>query len=225
MLFNYPPQTEFNKIVSKEKIYQFAKPSKAVKECFVEQIERIRWQYKLSPDTINLPAKGEVKEIQVFSIKLKTPELHESVLRSIDTSINFPTIFQLSYKDQMKTCIAYKRQSESDRQQWITDSYLHSDWQTTEYDEKDKIKIKPQNLPVALNLESLYELMLQQFIPIKSREDETLKQQFERLNKVQNLQRESVKLQSRMKKEHQFNRKVELNSALRKIQTEIEELS
>lgn len=214
MQFNFPPQSEFNKIVSKEKIYHYAKPSKAIKERFVEQVERIKWHYKLSPDTINLPSRAYVKEIQVFTITLKTQELHESVLRTIDKGINFPTIFQLRFKDQIKTCIAYKRPSDNDKQQWVTDHYLQSDWQTQDSEMLD--------LPVSLNLESLYEQMLRQFIPIVSRPDETIKQHIERLNKIRSLESESAKLQSRLTKEKQFNRKVELNKQMRSIKTEIE---
>lgn len=217
MQFNFPAKSEFNKIVSKEKIYQFVKPSTAIKERFIEQVERIKWQYKLSPETINLPARAYVKEIQIITIKLKTQELHQSVLRTIDKGINFPTIFQLIYKDQIKTGIAYKRPSDSDKQQWVTDNYLESDWQTHNSERQD--------LPVSLNLESLYEQILRQFIPIESRPDETIKQHIARLNKIHSLESESAKLQSRLNKEKQFNRKVELNAELRTLQAEIEQLN
>ena len=108
-LFKYPDQCKFNRIVAKEKIYQYAKPTPAIKARFKEQVERIKWQYKLSPETINLPAKHGIKEIQVFHLSLKNKELHESVLRTIDKGINFPIIFQLTYKNQIKTIMAYKR--------------------------------------------------------------------------------------------------------------------
>jgi hypothetical protein len=61
---------------------------------FVEQVEQIVWQYKLAPETINLPAKPGVPEIQVFAIQLKTPELHRDVLRCIDGAVQFPIIFR-----------------------------------------------------------------------------------------------------------------------------------
>jgi Domain of unknown function (DUF4391) len=47
-----------------------------VKKLFVQQVEQIVWQFKLAPETINLPARPAVPEIQVFAIQLKTPELN-----------------------------------------------------------------------------------------------------------------------------------------------------
>ena len=217
-LFEYPKQSEFNRIVAKEKIYQYAKPNTAIKNRFKEQVERIKWQYKLSPETTNLPAREGIKEIQVFSITLRdtlvAPQLHESILRTIDKAINFPIIFQLNYKDQIKTSIAYKRPSEHDKQHWVTDSYFESSWQA-----KGNERIK---LPVAVNLARLYEQILRSHLSVEAREDETLKDQIERVNKIRAKETELGKLQSRMNREKQFNRKVELNRIFNELQTEIE---
>ena len=213
-LFKYPPQSEFNRIVAKEKIYQYAKPTPAIKARFKEQVERIKWQYKLSPETINLPAKHGIKEIQVFHLSLKSKELHENVLRTIDKGINFPIIFQLTYKNQIKTTMAYKRPSDNDKHRWVVDSYFESEWMA--------IECERITLPVAVNLASLYEQILRQFLPIPAREKETLKDHIERVNLVRTKELELGKLQSRINKEKQFNRKVELNKQMRSIKAEIE---
>jgi len=215
-LFEYPSQSEFNRIVAKEKIYQYSKPSTAIKARFKEQVERIKWQYKLSPETINLPAKYGIKEIQVFHLSLKTKDLHESVLRTIDKSINFPIIFQLQYKDQIKTSIAYKRPSDSDKQHWVTDAYFESAWLPMD-SQRDA-------LPVAVNLARLYEQILRSHLSVEARQDETLKGQIERINKIRTTEIELSKLQSKMNKEKQFNRKVEWNTQARSIKAELEKL-
>ena len=86
-MFAYPKQAELNRVVPKTKIYAHAKPSKRVKAFFVAQVAEIRWKYKLSPDTINLPARNGVNEIQIFEIVLKTPDLDAAVLQTIDKAI------------------------------------------------------------------------------------------------------------------------------------------
>ena len=53
-LFEYPKQAFFGKFVPKNKIYANAKISNALKKKF-SAIEKINWQFKLSPETINLP--------------------------------------------------------------------------------------------------------------------------------------------------------------------------
>jgi len=215
-LFSYPKQSEFNRIIAKEKIYQYAKPNTAIKNRFKEQVERIKWQYKLSPETTNLPAREGIKEIQVFHLSLKTKELHESVLRTIDKSINFPIIFQLQYKDQIKTSIAYKRPSDSDKQRWVTDVYFESAWLPMD-SQRDA-------LPVAVNLARLYEKILRSHLSVEARQDETLKDQIERINKISTTEIELKKLQNKMNKEKQFNRKVEFNTQARSIKAELEKL-
>ena len=215
-LFEYPKQSEFNRIIAKEKIYQHAKPNTAIRNRFKEQVERIKWQYKLSPETTNLPAREGIKEIQVFHLSLKTKELHESVLRTIDKSINFPIIFQLQYKDQIKTSIAYKRPSDSDKQRWVTDVYFESAWLPMD-SQRDA-------LPVAVNLARLYEKILRSHLSVEARQDETLKDQIERINKISTTEIELKKLQNKMNKEKQFNRKVEFNTQARSIKAELEKL-
>ena len=215
-LFEYPKQSEFNRIIAKEKIYQYAKPNTAIKNRFKEQVERIKWQYKLSPETTNLPAREGIKEIQVFHLSLKTKELHESVLRTIDKTINFPIIFQLNYKDQIKTSIAYKRPSDSDKQRWVTDVYFESAWLPMD-SQRDA-------LPVAVNLARLYEKILRSHLSVEARQDETLKDQIERINKIRTTEIELKKLQNKMNKEKQFNRKVEFNTQARSIKAELEKL-
>src|SRR3546814_3288130 len=51
------------------------------------QVEQIVWAFKLAPETLHLPERPGVPEVQVFSIQLKVPELHRDVLRSIDGAI------------------------------------------------------------------------------------------------------------------------------------------
>ena len=94
-LIAYPKQAAFGRVLPKNKIYEHSGANNRLKNLFVEQVEQIVWQYKLAPETVNLPARPGVPEIQVFSIQLKTPELHEDVLSCIDGAVQFPILFEL----------------------------------------------------------------------------------------------------------------------------------
>src|SRR5690554_413003 len=93
--FDSPKAAHFGRVLPKNKIYEHARASARLKQLFVDQVDQITWRYKLAPETINLEGSVSVPEIQVFSIMLRVPELHEDVLRAIDTSIRFPIIFEL----------------------------------------------------------------------------------------------------------------------------------
>ena len=88
---SYPKQATFGRNLPKNKIYENSGANTRLKDLFVGQVEQIVWQYKLAPETINLPARPGVPEIQVFAIQLKTPDLNLDVLRCIDGAVQFPS--------------------------------------------------------------------------------------------------------------------------------------
>lgn len=64
-MFVYPPQAALNRTLPKSKIYGHAKPGLGIRERFVAQVSDIVWKYKLAPETLNLPGRAAVAEIQV----------------------------------------------------------------------------------------------------------------------------------------------------------------
>jgi len=216
-LFHYPKQAAFERVLPKNKIYEHAKPSSALREQFIRQIDKIVWQYKLSPETVNLPARPAVPEIQIFSIALKMPELSEDVLRCIDQAIPLPIFYQLTFEDRIKVKAAYKRPSDADASKWVIDGYFETDWQLSDTERVE--------LPVALDLAGLYEQMLRRIMPLPPRAGETLKAQVERLGQIHSKQNECRKMEARLHKEQQFNRKVELNAQLRNLKKQLETLT
>ncbi len=215
-LFAYPKQAEFNHVLPKSKIYEHAQPSRTVRDYFVSQISKIVWRYKLAPETINIPAHPGAPEIQVFDITLKTPELNEEVLRCIDRAIMFPIFYNLSFDGHIKTMVAYKRPSDSDASKWVIGSYFESAWLP--------FGSERVALPIALDLAGLYEQLLRQLMPYPSRPEESLQSHVERLEQARRKQNELCKLEVRLHKEVQFNRKVELNAQLRVLKNELEAL-
>ncbi|MCB0331079.1 MAG: DUF4391 domain-containing protein [Bdellovibrionales bacterium] len=215
-LFDYPKKTAFNRVLPKSKIYAYSKPSRSIRQRFVDEVDQIVWKYKLSPETLNLRATKSVPEIQVFGISLRTEEVSESVLRTIDKAISFPIFYELTFEDHLKVVAAYKRPSDADSAKWVVDTYFSSDWGNT--------KVVRDSLPVALSLGSLYEQMLRRLIDIEAKPGESLKKQVERIAAIRGKEAECKKLEQRLGREKQFNRKVELNRELRTCKEEINAL-
>lgn len=215
-LFNFPPQAKVGRVLPKSKIYQHGRVSTPLRERFVRQVEQITWQYKLAPETINLPARGGVAEIEVFDIELKTDALDEDVLRAIDRAIPLPIVFQLQHGQRTRMVAAHKRPSAAETGKWVIDGYFAGAWQPAES--------KRRALPIALDLYSLYEQLLRSLLPQAARPGESLPEQVERLTRLRSMQNEFRKLEARLHKEIQFNRKVALNAELRKIGANMENL-
>lgn len=223
-LFSYPRQAAFGRVLPKSKIYEHSRANGRLKALFVAQVERITWSYKLAPETLNISASKQVPEIQVFSIALKAPTLHEDVLRCIDSAVQYPVLFELTYEGKVQLKACYKRPAAGKGQggnpassKWQGSDYFASPWL------KDDTPRKP--MPIALNMTALYEQLLRQLIPLAAREKESLADLVERAGQVRAKQKEIEQVQARLGRERQFNRKVEINAQLRQLKTEFDELS
>lgn len=216
-LFAYPKQAAFGRNLPKSKIYEHTQLTKTMRNKFVSQIEKIVWQYKLAPETINLPSKKSAPEIEVFTITLKTRDVRIEILQAIDNAIPFPIIYELIFDGRIKVAAAFKRPSEADSLKWVTDIYFESDWQ--------KIDAKRKPLPVALDVAGLYEQILRELMPVHPRANESITEQVQRVGMIRGKRTEAAKLEARLKKEKQFNRKVEINAQLRSLRKAIDVLS
>ena len=220
MLFDYPTKARFGRKIPKSKLYENASANTKLKDKFVNQIEKIVWQYKLAPNTLNLDATNKVPEIQVFDIFLKTKEVDQVLLEVIDKAIPLPIIFQIHKGNKVKIKAAYKRPSESANNKWVIESYFESEW-------LDKYSTK-QPMPQALDLGKLYEQILKSLMPVEvtnSKTTQTIDEQVGIINQINSLQKELDKLNSKYKKEKQHNRQFEINKQIKLKQKELNHLT
>jgi len=215
-MFTYPRQAEFNRVLPKSKIYAHAKPGRVVKDLFVSQIGEIIWKYKLSPETLNLPARHGISEIQVFEIALKSEDLDERVLTTIHRAIPFPILFQLTHGDRVRFAASFKRPSDADAAKWVVEASFLTEWQPATQE-------RPP-LPIALDMASLYEHLIRRHFPLPPRADEGIRDHVARFAAIQAKEKECQQMEARLNKEKQFNRKVELNASLRSLRQDLEAL-
>lgn len=217
LLFEYPAKAAFGRTVPKNKIYEHGSPTTALKEYFVRQVEQIVWQYKLAPETINMKATIAVPEIQVFTIVLKDGELKPEVLRCIDQAIPFPILFELHFEDRIKPIAAYKRPSEADASKWVLSEYFSVDWLPS--------NTPKQPLPVVFDLDALYRHLLLPLLPRPARPGEDMQSMIERMENISLIERELERCEQRLRKEKQFNRKVEIHAELRELNNKFAQLA
>jgi hypothetical protein len=222
-LFDYPQKAAFGRVLPKSKVYAFGKATRRLRNLFAAEIDQIVWRFKLAPETINLPAGAGVTEIQIFGVELKSgvDEPSEDILHCIDNAIAFPIFFEVTAHggagDRLKVITAYKRPSEADSSKCVVGDYFSSEWLSAD--------VTRSPLPVALNLASLYEQMLRQLMPIEAMPGESLQALADRHRSMTTKQRELAKLEIQLKREKQFNRKVEINAHVRAVKAEVAALT
>lgn len=131
-MIKFPEYAKVGRIVAKENFYSDI--DIATKNLFQNEISRITWEYKLAPNTINLPAK-KWPEMEVFRITLKNGEVPEKVLKAIDSAIPYPILFLIEKGTVEKAVISYKEQSQKDENFAKVDTYFFTGWNDPKLDE------------------------------------------------------------------------------------------
>lgn len=211
-----PKSTDFNKRIPKEKFYENLNVTPTVKKFFVEQIKVIYWRNKLATSTTNLGPGTTVTEIEFFEIRLKSGILDETVLRQIDKEIPYHIVFLLEYDGKYQAWTAYKEASAGNTA-FKVNQYYHTDWMTEE-----ELPLKLDGL----NIDAVYENFVYQIAgdTLQAGVNESLQEVVARDEKVKNLKKQIEALQAKIRKEKQLNIQMKLNSELKKIRKELNDL-
>jgi len=215
-MFQLPSSTLVNRKIPKNKFYEKLQANHHLKELFTEQVELIIWKHKLSKDTIRLDPKEDIEEIQIFEVHLKEKSYSLELLRSIDKAIPYPILHVLMVEGHAKLTIAYKERNQTDDNRTVVRSYHETDWQSVE-----SIEL---NILQGLDLKAVYENIIRQLLPIKAKPEIELSVVLERQAQIDKLTQECERLESRMRTEKQFNKKVELNMELQRKRKEMKQL-
>ena len=209
MNWSFPKQSKFGKIITKETIYKQSQANKKTKDLFVQEVKRITWAYKLSSKTLNIPSNNEIPEIQVIEIELHQRHLSSEILRILDKIIPSQILFCLRYQTAVCFTMAYKTVSATQKTT-LKSKHFYSTWfDSSAY---------PTSLPVTINLKQLYRYFLSSLLPYPPRENESLTETLERIEKIQKYEQDIKKLAQRIQRERQFNRKVELNQKMQSLE-------
>ncbi len=209
-MFNLPKTTVVNKVIPKIKFYEKTGANSKLKQLFIDDIEQIIWKNKLSKDTINLQEGNTVKEIEVFEINLKHKNLSKDILKTIDKFIPYHIFYVLSFEDEIKITIAYKENNKNNENLMVVDSYYESEWMN-----KNDCSIQ---LDLINSLDYVYNEFIKFLIPrdLPKGNDNDIESIIENEKQIQILEKEIEQLEKNLKREKQFNKKVELKKVLRK---------
>lgn len=218
-MIGLPKSTEFNRRIPKQKFYENISVSPTLKRVFIDQIKVIYWRNKVTATTMNLAAGETVTEMEVFEVKLNGQQLDESVLRQIDKEIPYHILFLLEYDGKYQAWTAYKEAAAFGSNAFKVGTYYHTDWLP-----ETELPLKVEGLSV----DKVYENFVRQIAgdALRSEEGKTesLKESVERDNRRQELEKQVAALQTKVRKEKQLNKQVQLNAELKKLKNELEEL-
>lgn len=195
-VFNLPDAALVDKFVAKSKFYEKAALSSNIQDEFVDKIRKITWKYKLAENTIGISKTNDVTEIQIFEIELKEQVIPRKVLRIIDTSIPYQILYHFVYNGNFAYGITLKDTTG-------IGNYYFSDW----------------NEPIhfdftGIDLEKVYQKLVKSFLETDYPHTSDFNAIIDREKSIQALEKQIAGLESKIAKEKQFNRKVEMHKML-----------
>lgn len=206
-LYAWPTRTAFGRVIPKSRIYNAASLPRAMQAKFVEQVDRMDWTHVLRADRLNLQLSADVEEIAVIAIDLHSADVDPAVLGAIEKAIPRPLILELRHAGRARMAAAWKRPSLADTGKWVVAPHAFTPWQSAD--------APRQPLPTALDMAALYAQLLDPLLPPRLTADEPIAARVERSEQAVQIEREISRLEASLRREKQFNRKVEINAALR----------
>lgn len=207
-MFDLPVASRVDRIIPKTKFYERVSISAAIRDEFTGIIGRITWLYKLAPNTLNIQASDRVEELQVFLVDLKTRDIPLKALGVIDKVISYPILYVLQYEGS--TCYVIKHKLDSKHR------YYKTEWNQL-----------PELSFTGSNLEAVYQRIITSFIVIDSEvgDDKSFEEIITANTQREQLQKEIVALENKIRGERQFSKKVTLNGELQQKKHKLNQLT
>lgn len=153
-------------------------------------------------------------EVEVFEVRLNTPQLDEAVLRQIDKEIPYHILFILTCEGKAQAWIGYKEAAASGSNAFKVSRYYHTEWMP-----EDELQFRVDGL----SMDAVYESLVRQIAgdALQADAGESLQASVERDEKRRQLEKQIAALESKMRKEKQFNRRMEINAEIKKLRKEL----
>jgi hypothetical protein len=232
-----PDTCLLGKRVYKKLFYENAPLNVADKKTFADDIEDIQWRYTLKPETINIARyedeEREYHEVAILQVILKNPKHCKRIAQVIQRSIPYPLLIVSIDGSRIALSNADKRVNRSDREKITVEAFYETDWlDLANLSEPERAFLDSCAITqfsyhnfhefygdlttriIALNCASLNGTYATE--SALSREERV-----DLLNNVRQTQLKLTEFRAALKKESQFNRQLELNVQIKRLEQEL----
>jgi len=221
---NIPKNCEVNQFVAKKHFYENAGLSKSDNDLFAD-VKKITVLYQLSSDKINIPQYIDdvrnypfINFLEVQLLKdVKTKRLAEIIMRSIPS----PMVLFFKLEDKMRFYVAHQRTNQADNSKNTIEEYNSTEWLERDSPLFEKLDIRQMRFT---NFYDLYSdivdvISIYNANTMMQSEKELTGEQARQLSaSIEAIEQEIASLKTKLKKEIQFNRKMEINIEINKLE-------
>ena len=232
--FNAPKECIEGSRIPKKLFYEEYDMSSSDKELFTKAIGKIVLEYMFSEDRINIAAYKnddiECEEVAVIRVFLHEDSKYKRICEIIQRAIPYSLIVICEYKEKVLFNVASKRINKNDESKNTVEEMVFTDWISVEKQKKnDKVFLEGLNVREwsYSNLYKFYNSFLDKVKLFNASKYSSNLEIFNNIDvdtvkkltdKIERLELEISSLKDKLKKESQFNKKMDLNIKIKKLE-------
>ena len=202
--------------------YENGNLSTADKELFTNVIDKIIWAYCLKPENTNIKVhKDELRdypEIEVLEVAVNSDTKLKRIAEIIMRTIPYPMILIFSLNGKKQIWTAQQRINQNDNSKNIIEEFINTEWVYEDSELYKKLSITNMNMT---DFYSLYCGFVDAISVHNAKhithKEMTGEQARELTSKMAELENQIASLKAKLKKETQFNKRVEINLEIKKL--------
>ena len=232
--FNVPKECIEGSRIPKKLFYEEYDMSSSDKELFTKAIGKIVLEYMFSEDRINIVAYKnddiECEEVAIIRVFLHEDSKYKRICEIIQRAIPYSLIVICEYKEKVLFNVASKRINKNDESKNTVEEMVFTDWISVEKQKKnDKVFLEGLNVREwsYSNLYKFYNSFLDKVKLFNASKYSSNLEIFNNIDvdtvkkltdKIERLELEISSLKDKLKKESQFNKKMDLNIKIKKLE-------
>lgn len=222
---NIPDECRINRTVFKKMFYDNAALSKGDKNLFIDSIDKITWIYCLNQDNMNIPAyvteEREYLEMEIIEVTLSENKGIKRIAEIIMRAIPYPMLLIFSFEDKYQLWAAHQRFSLADNSKVTLEEPIFTEWQEENSILWDRLNISKLRYT---NFYDMYSDLIDAIavFNVSKLTDKEINGEDARklLRSNAEIDSQIAVLRAELKKATEFNRKMEINMKIKKLEKE-----
>ncbi|CDX01522.1 DUF4391 domain protein [Desulfitobacterium hafniense] len=223
-----PKSCEVGNTIYKKLFYENADLASSDKALFTEGISKITWLYCLKPETINIqPYKDDTRdypEIEVIEVEVTKDYKLKRIAEIIMRTIPYPMLLIFKLEDMVQLYVAHQRVNQSDSSKNTIEEFISTEWLGGDCALFIKLDIKQMRFAnfFALYSDIVDAISIYNVSCIMPVQTSLTGIEARRLSaEIQGIEQQITALKAKIKSETQFNRKMELNIEIKRLEKEM----
>ena len=210
-ILQYPASTIVDRPIPKSAFYRNANITPRMRSRFVEELQELRWLYKLAPQTLNIEGAKEIEEVQIFLAVLKQQTIPIELLRFIDTVMPQFIVFILQYQNDYCLFCNYKHYATQAHDRCEISESFATEWSSD----------MPDLHIYGRTTAAIYDKFIRQIAGNRLEQAATIAEDIATMQQKETIQKRIEKLEILRSREQQPHKKFELHQQIQRLKEDL----